>query len=140
MDGVRVSAPRDSQLASARDWADAWQRLTAEQSGRLAEAAGAEVTWVPPRPEKNNPGEGGLLAEAVAYAGEDAVRFALSADPLQVTVVRAASAPVEHAALLRDLDRILAGVEHHERLAGGRELLRRPPADAPVAADDEVVM
>ena len=78
MDGVRVSAPRDSQLASARDWADAWQRLTAEQGGRLAEAAGAEVTWVPLAPEKNEPGEGGLVAEAVAYAGEDAVRFTLS--------------------------------------------------------------
>jgi arginyl-tRNA synthetase len=78
MDGVRVSAPRDSQLASARDWADAWQRLTAEQGGRLAEAAGAEVTWAPLVPEESEPGEGGLVAEAVAYAGEDAVRFALS--------------------------------------------------------------
>jgi arginyl-tRNA synthetase len=83
LDGVRVSAPRGSQLASARDWADAWQRLTAEQSGRLAEAAGAEVTWVPPVPEKNGPGDRtagdcGPVAEAVAYAGEDAVRFALS--------------------------------------------------------------
>jgi arginyl-tRNA synthetase len=78
MDGVRVSAPRDARLASARDWADAWPRLTAEQGGRLAEAAGAEVTWVPLQPEKNAPGECGPVAEAVAYAGEDAVRFALS--------------------------------------------------------------
>ena len=78
MDGVRVSAPRDARLASARDWADAWPRLTAEQGGRLAEAAGAEVTWVPLLPEKNVPGECGPVAEAVAYAGEDAVRFALS--------------------------------------------------------------
>jgi arginyl-tRNA synthetase len=78
MDGVRVSAPRGSQLASARDWADAWQRLTAEQGGRLAEAAGAEVTWVPLVPEKNGPGECGPVAQAVAYAGEDAVRFALT--------------------------------------------------------------
>ena len=78
MHGVRVSAPGGTRLASARDWADAWQRLTAEQGGRLAEAAGAEVTWVPLRPEENAPGECGLVAEAVAYAGEDAVRFALS--------------------------------------------------------------
>jgi arginyl-tRNA synthetase len=78
MDGVRVSAPRDARLASARDWADAWPRLTAEQGGRLAEAAGAEVTWVPLLPGKNAPGECGPVAEAVAYAGEDAVRFALS--------------------------------------------------------------
>lgn len=78
MDGVRVSAPGDTRLAGARDWADAWQRLTAEQGGRLAEAAGAEVTWVPLLPEKIAPGECGLVAEAVAYAGEDAVRSALS--------------------------------------------------------------
>ena len=78
MDGVRVSAPRDTRLAGARYWADAWQRLTAEQGGRLAEAAGAEVTWVPLLPEKIAPGECGLVAEAVAYAGEDAVRSALS--------------------------------------------------------------
>jgi arginyl-tRNA synthetase len=83
MDGVRVSAPRDARLASARDWADAWPRLTAEQGGRLAEAAGAEVTWVALGPEKNAPGEKapgecGPVAEAVAFAGEDAVRFALS--------------------------------------------------------------
>jgi arginyl-tRNA synthetase len=78
MGGVRVTAPRGTRLAGPRDWAEAWQRLTAEQSGRLAEAAGAEVTWVPLLPEKNVPGECGPVAEAVAYAGEDAVRFALS--------------------------------------------------------------
>ena len=82
LEGVQVSAPRDARLASAHDWADAWQRLTAEQAGRLAEAAGAEVTWVPPPgPEETVPGEcreAGPVAEAVAYAGEDAVRFALS--------------------------------------------------------------
>ena len=82
--GVQVSAPRDARLAAARDWADAWQRLTAEQAGRLAEAAGAEVTWVPPPgpketvPGEAGPGEAGPVAEAVAYAGEDSVRFALS--------------------------------------------------------------
>jgi arginyl-tRNA synthetase len=87
MDGVRVSAPRDTRLASAPDWAGAWQRLTAEQGGRLAEAAGANVTWVPPLPlktgpgdfpGKTGPGESGPVAEAVAFAGEDAVRFTLS--------------------------------------------------------------
>jgi arginyl-tRNA synthetase len=87
MDGVRVTAPRGTRLASARDWHDAWQRLTAEQGGRLAEAAGAEVTWVPSLPEKTwvplrpgktGPGERGPVAEAVAYAGEDAVWFTLS--------------------------------------------------------------
>jgi arginyl-tRNA synthetase len=100
LDGVRVSAPRGSELAAARDWADAWQRLTAEQSGRLAEAAGAEVTWVPPVPEKNGPGDCGPgdcgpVAEAVAYAGEGAVRFALS---------RLASGPARRPPQSRDLD------------------------------------
>jgi arginyl-tRNA synthetase len=88
MHGVQVTAPRDARLAAARDWADAWHRLTAEQAGRLAEAAGAEVTWVPPAPKEaapgeavpgeNVPGEAGPVADAVAYAGEDSVRFALS--------------------------------------------------------------
>jgi arginyl-tRNA synthetase len=95
LQGVRVSAPRDARLVTARDWPDAWQRLTAELAGRLAEAAGAEVTWTPPErgdtaPGKEQhgepgPGEPGLAdgtgrpaAEAIAYAGEDAVRFALS--------------------------------------------------------------
>ena len=103
MHGVQVTAPRDTRLAGApdwadADWADAWQRLTAGQAGRLAEAAGADVTWVPPVPKEpvpkepvpkelvpketapgeTLPGEAGPVAEAVAYAGEDSVRFALS--------------------------------------------------------------
>ncbi|HEX3389107.1 MAG TPA: DALR anticodon-binding domain-containing protein [Streptosporangiaceae bacterium] len=98
MHGARVSAPRDARLAGAHDWADAWHRMTAEQAGRLAEAAGAEVTWIPPVPGETVPAEtapveagpaeagpagtaagaAGPVAEAVAYAGEDAVRFALS--------------------------------------------------------------
>jgi arginyl-tRNA synthetase len=79
--GVRVTAPHDARLARARDWPDAWHRLTAELAGRLAEAAGAEVTWIPPGPGETGPGEtrtDGPVAEAIAYAGEDAVRFALS--------------------------------------------------------------
>jgi arginyl-tRNA synthetase len=87
MAGVPVTAPRGTRLPSARGWPDAWQRLTAEQGGRLAETAGAEVTWVPslpgktrvpPLPAKTGPGERGPVAEAVAYAGEDSVRFTLS--------------------------------------------------------------
>ena len=55
--GARMTAPRDARLAGARDWADAWRRLTAEQAGRLAEAAGAEVTWT--GPGRGNRGWGG---------------------------------------------------------------------------------
>ena len=88
--GVRVTAPRDARLAAARDWPDAHERLLAELAGRLSGAAGAEVTWTAPGREEPAPGEGGPggeetgdgaggpVAEALAYAGEDAVRFALS--------------------------------------------------------------
>lgn len=111
--GTRVTAPRDPRLASAPDWRDARERLTAHQAGRLAEAAGAEVTWIASGPGERGarepgsgdlkpgesqpgqsrpgdarpveatqgetrPGEAGPVAEAIAYAGEDAVRFALS--------------------------------------------------------------
>ena len=99
LEGVRLSAPRGIRLASAPDWADAWQRLTAEQVGWLAEAAGAEVIWMTSARDETvpdetvpdetvpdetvsthetGPGEAGPVAEAVAYAGEDAVRFTLS--------------------------------------------------------------
>ena len=84
--GVRVTAPRDARLAGARDWPDAHGRLLAELAGRLSGAAGAEVTWTAPGREEPAAGEGrpggdgagGPVAEALAYAGEDPVRFALS--------------------------------------------------------------
>jgi arginyl-tRNA synthetase len=77
---VRVTAPRDAELSRAPDWTGARERLTAELTGRMAEAAGAEVTWTPPRPGESGPGDraGGPVAEAIAYAGEDTVRFAVS--------------------------------------------------------------
>jgi arginyl-tRNA synthetase len=80
LQGVRVSAPRDAELSRARDWADARESLNAELTGRMAEAAGAEVTWTPPGPRESGPGNraGSPVAEVIAYAGEDAVRFALS--------------------------------------------------------------
>ncbi len=90
--GVRVTAPRDARLAGAQDWPDAHGRLLAELAGRLSGAAGAEVTWTAPgRAEpaagQDGPGPGGggtgvgaggPVGEGLAYAGEDAVRFALS--------------------------------------------------------------
>ena len=88
--GVRVTAPRDARLAGARDWPEARGRLLAELAGRLSGAAGAGVTWTGPgreeaaagegRPggEETGDGAGGPVAGALAFAGEDAVRFALS--------------------------------------------------------------
>ena len=88
--GVWVTAPRDAGLAGALDWPGAHGRLLAELAGRLSEAAGAEVTWTAPGREEPGTGEGGPggdetgdraggpVAQALAYAGEDTVRFVLS--------------------------------------------------------------
>jgi len=95
LNGTRVSAPRDARLSFARTWPEACQRLGAELAGRLAAAAGAELTWTHPpaagspldwtQPpaggaERNptRPPRPGPVADAIAFAGEDAIRFALS--------------------------------------------------------------
>ncbi len=61
-------------------------------------------------------------------------------DPFEALVVRAASLAEEHTVLPSELDRLVARVEHDVSLPGGLELLRRPAPDAPVAADDEVIL
>ncbi|HEV2241447.1 MAG TPA: DALR anticodon-binding domain-containing protein [Streptosporangiaceae bacterium] len=74
--GTEVAAPA-ADLASAASWAEARRRLAAEISGRLAAAAGAKV-------KVNDHSERGChfllpaLAGAVAFAGPDAVRYALA--------------------------------------------------------------
>jgi arginyl-tRNA synthetase len=106
--GQAVAAPRDARLAAAAGWAQAARQLTAELTGRLAAAAGADVTWTdgprpapPPPPHQGPPasppagqglapGQGvapgqalppSPVAAAVAFAGEDAIRLALSRLP-----------------------------------------------------------
>ena len=74
--GTRLTAPRDAQLTRTRSWDEARQRLAAELAGRLAEAAGAQVSWAEPDALSSAPG--GPAAGAVRFAGEDAVRYALS--------------------------------------------------------------
>jgi arginyl-tRNA synthetase len=101
--GLRQHAPADADLASAASWAQAWRLVTDAASGRLAAAAGAHVTfttsperYAPPRPATARspvPGEGtsaraglgaqdergaGSVGAAVAYAGSDAIRYALA--------------------------------------------------------------
>ncbi|MFI5063141.1 MAG: DALR anticodon-binding domain-containing protein [Streptosporangiales bacterium] len=89
--GRSLTAPRDARLASAPTWDQAAERLTAELTGRLAAAAGADVTWTggpPPAtapassaagpPPAGPPAAGSPVAGAVAFAGEDAIRLALS--------------------------------------------------------------
>ncbi len=80
--GTAVSAPRTTGLAAARTWPQARDRLARHLTGRLAEAAGAAVTWIDD-PERGGPGSppppGGpsAVADAIAFAGVDAVTFAL---------------------------------------------------------------
>ncbi|MGD0373167.1 MAG: DALR anticodon-binding domain-containing protein [Streptosporangiaceae bacterium] len=98
--GVLRSAPADADLAAAATWAQAWQQVTDLATGRLAAAAGAQVNFktgierpvgarpatpaglVGSRPEgPHGPGPAGPagpVAAAVAFAGADAIRYALA--------------------------------------------------------------
>jgi hypothetical protein len=83
--GRTVPASREADLAAAPDWEQARAALAAELTASLAVAAGAtlstlELTAVP------DPGttvrsvqrEAGPVAQAIAYAGTNAVRFAVA--------------------------------------------------------------
>jgi arginyl-tRNA synthetase len=78
--GTTVTASAGTILAAAGSWDEAWQRLAAELAGRLASAAGAEVKWTGPLngPATPEPGPVGPVAAAEAFAGSDAIRYALS--------------------------------------------------------------
>lgn len=80
--GTTVTAPARTVLAAADSWDEAWRWLAAELAGRLASAAGAEVSWTDPpdgpavaMPDRAEPGP---VAAAVGFAGADAIRYALS--------------------------------------------------------------
>jgi arginyl-tRNA synthetase len=78
--GRTVPAP---PLISVTDWPQARAALAAELTARLAAAAGATVLIGPeragfPAPPPPSPGP---VAEAIGYAGPDAVRFALARMP-----------------------------------------------------------
>jgi arginyl-tRNA synthetase len=77
--GTEFSGPADAALASAATWAQAWRLVTEAATGRLAAAAGAKVNVKtdPERPVGAGP-ESGPVAAAVAFAGEDAIRYALA--------------------------------------------------------------
>ena len=115
--GASLAAPAAADLASAPVWEEARRRVHATVAGRLAEAAGAHVSWQhdaeritapdPAAPVTAGPvmadlelaasvtadlvtagptagGSGpavGPVAEAVAYAGADAIRYALARLP-----------------------------------------------------------
>jgi arginyl-tRNA synthetase len=79
--GVTVAALRDARLPSARSWPEARQRLSAELAGRLAAAAGAELSWLPAPATPTATATTNPVAGAIAFAGEDAIRFTLSGLP-----------------------------------------------------------
>src|SRR6266566_4149486 len=76
--GRAVPAPGPAAVA---DWPQARAALAAELTARLATAAGAVID--PERPEvpAPPPPSRGPVAEAIAYAGPDAVRYALARMP-----------------------------------------------------------
>jgi arginyl-tRNA synthetase len=83
--GVTVAAVRDARLPLARTWPEAHQRLGLELAGRLAAAAGAELSWLPapagrqaPATTLTSTAATSPVADAIAFAGEDAIRFTLS--------------------------------------------------------------
>jgi len=107
--GRTVTGPAEVDLVAEPDWPRAWAALAAQLTARLAAAAGATVFYSPERtvvppprhlrsdPAKPEPGGraaglppaplprvppgAGPVAEAVGYAGEDMVRFALARMP-----------------------------------------------------------
>jgi arginyl-tRNA synthetase len=81
--GLTVPGPRPADLRAAPTWQDARTQLAAEVTGNLARTAGAEIlperTSPPPPPgppEQRSPDDSPVAA-ALAYAGPDAVRYAL---------------------------------------------------------------
>jgi arginyl-tRNA synthetase len=80
--GTSITAPPAPDLAAARSWRQARDELARHLTGCLAETAGAAVTWLDDRertatPQPSPAGGPGPVAEAIGYAGADAVRFAL---------------------------------------------------------------
>ena len=81
--GTSLTAPVAMDLASAPTWDEARQRVHATVTGRLAEAAGAHVTRehdaeriTAPHPAASV--TEGPVAEAVAFAGADAITYTLA--------------------------------------------------------------
>jgi hypothetical protein len=86
LQSVSRPVPPRPELAAALSWRQAWRDQAAALAGRLAEAAGA--TALPPDsgppavgPPDGNPAVGSTVADAVEYAGADAVRYWLARLP-----------------------------------------------------------
>jgi arginyl-tRNA synthetase len=88
--GHTAPGPAGVDLTAAPDWPSARAALAAEVTARLAGTAGATVTFYPERTVLPPPVPASPVPGAVAYAGLDAVRFALARMPPGGVAPRAA--------------------------------------------------
>jgi arginyl-tRNA synthetase len=88
--GHTAREPAGADLTVAPDWPSARAALAAEVTARLAATAGAAVVFYPERSVVPPPAPASPLPAAVAYAGLDAVRFALARMPAGGVPPRAA--------------------------------------------------
>src|SRR3984957_17151893 len=79
--GHTVPGPPDTDPTAAPDWPSARAALAAQLTARLAATAGATFSYYPERSVVPPPATASPVPTAVAYAGHDAVRFALAATP-----------------------------------------------------------
>jgi len=77
LSGSRLTVPDGAALASASSWDEAWRMVAGEVTGRLAKAAGAAV-HVTTGLERTAPTGQSALAAGAAFAGSDAIRYALA--------------------------------------------------------------
>jgi len=105
--GTVLTGPAPAGPASARTWDEARERVHAAVTARLAEAAGAQVRHHhdaermaapgPPAPVAASPMAASPVADAIAYAGVDAVTYALARlPPWGAARVDARSAAAHH--------------------------------------------
>ena len=79
--GRTAPGPPETDLTAAPDWPSARAALAAQLTARLAATAGATVIFYPERIVVPPPAPASPVPAAVAYAGLDAVRFALARMP-----------------------------------------------------------
>jgi hypothetical protein len=79
--GHTIPGPAAADLTAAPDWPSARAALAAQLTARLAGTAGATFSFLAERSVVPPPVPGSPVPVAVAYAGLDAVRFALAATP-----------------------------------------------------------
>jgi arginyl-tRNA synthetase len=79
--GRTMPGPPETDLTAAPDWPSARAALAAEVTARLAATAGATIIFYAERTVVPPPVPASPLPVAVAYAGLDAVRFALARMP-----------------------------------------------------------